>query len=73
MTTGSPDSEEARELARMHRRWITIHWGEGYEEETYLELVKGYLLDPRFVQYYDSAAGEGATAFLVEAVTAYTS
>lgn len=73
LATGDPTSEEAQELARMHKRWITIHWGEGYEEETYLDLVKGYLADPRFVHYYDSAAGDGATAFLVEAVTAYAS
>lgn len=73
LATGDPTSKQAQELARMHKRWITIHWGEGYEEETYLDLVKGYLADPRFVHYYDSAAGDGATAFLVEAVMAYAS
>lgn len=37
---------------------------------TYLALVRGYLDDPRFVKYHDSAAGEGTTAFLVQAVEA---
>lgn len=70
MATKDAASEEAAELARMHRRWITIHWGPGYETGTYLALVRGYLADPRFTSYYDSAAGEGATAFLVQAVEA---
>lgn len=70
MAQGDAEGAEARELAHMHRRWITIHWGEGYAEEAYLGLVRGYLADPRFVEYYDSAAGEGATEFLVQAVEA---
>ena len=60
----------AQELVRMHRRWIDLHWGEGYDPEQYFALVEGYLADPRFVSYYDSAAGEGATEFLVKAVRA---
>lgn len=54
----------------MHRRWIDLHWGEGYDPEQYFALAEGYLADPRFVKYYDSAAGEGATEFLVKAVRA---
>lgn len=68
MATNDAASEEAAELARMHRRWITIHWGPDYAIDTYLALVRGYLADPRFVRYYDAAAGEGATEFLVQAV-----
>ncbi len=71
MASGAPDSPEAQELARMHERWIGIHWGAGYQKAEYLGLVRGYLDDPRFVKYYDGAAGEGATAFLVQAVEAY--
>ncbi len=70
MATGNSEGEEARELAHMHERWISIHWGAGYEPEAYLGLVDGYLKDPRFVKYYDSAAGEGATELLVQAVHA---
>lgn len=70
MATSNAASEEAAELARMHRRWITIHWGPDYTTDVYLALVRGYLADPRFTRYYDSAAGEGATEFLVQAVEA---
>ncbi len=71
LAEGDPESEDARELARVHERWITIHWGGGYEKSTYLALVEGYAKDKRFVQYYDSAAGAGATLFLIEAVKHY--
>lgn len=70
MATGDASSPESQELVRMHRRWIGMHWGEGYAEDAYLGLVQGYLADPRFVSYYDGAAGEGATAFLAQAVGA---
>lgn len=66
-----PASEEAAKLARMHERWIAIHWGPGYGKDEYLGLVRGYLADPRFTAYYDDAAGPGATDFLVKAVEAY--
>ena len=70
MATRDAASEEAQELARMHRKWITMHWGPDYELETYKALVRGYAADPRFTRYYDSAAGEGATQFLINAVDA---
>lgn len=70
---GDPKSSEAQELARMHERWIAIHWGNGYQKDEYLELVRGYLNDQRFVDYYDSAAGSGATEFLVKAIESYQS
>lgn len=68
--TGDPAGADAQELARMHERWIAMHWGEGYQPEEYVALVEGYLADPRFVKYYDSAGGEGATEFLVASVRA---
>lgn len=71
MATGDASSAEARELARMHERWVSIHWGGISDREAYLGLVQGYGADPRFVSYYDSAAGAGATAFLADAVRAY--
>lgn len=70
MATGDPVGDEAQELVRMHRRWIGIHWGKAPEPDQYLGLAQGYLADPRFVSYYDSVAGEGATEFLVEAIRA---
>ena len=70
MASGDPASEESAELARMHARWIRIHWGEGYNREAHLGLARGYLADQRFVDYYDGACGEGATEFLAQALEA---
>ena len=72
MATGDPEGEPARELARMHARWIALHWGEGrYSREAHRGLAQMYLADDRFRAYYDTAAGEGATEFLVAALEAY--
>lgn len=68
MATDDPTSEASAELTRMHERWIRIHWGEGYTRKAHLGLAQGYLADPRFREYYDSAAGDGATRFLVKAL-----
>ncbi|MDO4850540.1 MAG: MerR family transcriptional regulator [Actinomycetota bacterium] len=70
MATGDPTSEASAELVQMHERWIRVHWGEGYTREAHLGLAQGYLADPRFQEYYDSAAGDGATRFLVKALEA---
>lgn len=70
MASGDPKGDEAAEVARMHERWIRIHWGEAYDRETHLALVRGYLDDPRFRDYYDAAAGDGGTEFLVRALEA---
>ena len=70
--TGNPRSEESAELARMHARWIGMHWKDGtYSPQAHLGLAAGYLCDERFVAYYDDACGEGATSFLVDALRAH--
>lgn len=72
MVTDDPTGEPARELARMHARWIRLHWGEGrYSREAHRGLAQMYLADDRFRAYYDEAAGEGATEFLVAALESY--
>ena len=71
MASGDPRSAESAELAHMHERWIRMHWGDAtYSRQAHLGLASGYLADERFVRYYDDACGEGATAFLVEALKA---
>lgn len=71
MATGDPASSESRMLAEMHAQWIRVHWGENaYTPDAHVQLVEGYLHDPRFVAYYDDACGEGATAFLRDAIIA---
>lgn len=73
MTTGSQLPQNAKEgLARMHAEWIRGHWGAGaYSPEAHVALTKSYLEDKRFVEYYDSRAGAGATERLVDAVRHY--
>lgn len=69
LPTGEPASPEAAELAALHAQWIRMHWGEaGYSPEAHVALAQGYLADPRFVDYYDSACGKGATEFLAAAI-----
>lgn len=71
METGDAHGTAAQQLARMHARWISLSWGEGaYTPEAHNGLADGYLADPRFVDYYDSRAGAGATEFLVAAIHA---
>ncbi len=71
MATGDPASAAARELAEMHAAWIQMHWADGtYSVEAHRGLAQGYLADDRFKAYYDRAAGEGATEFLVKALLA---
>ena len=70
--TGDPTGEAARELCSMHARWLQMHWGEGaYSPAAHAALAEGYVADPRFTAYYDEAAGEGATAFLRDALVAW--
>ena len=70
--TGDPTGEAARELCSMHARWLQMHWGEGaYSPAAHAALAEGYVTDPRFTAYYDGAAGEGATAFLCDALIAW--
>ena len=68
MSVGDPESNEARKLIAMHRRWIGLNWGREPQDEAYLSLAHGYLADQRFIDYYDKPCGTGATAFLVHAI-----
>ena len=68
MDGGDPESNEARKLVAMHRRWIGLNWGHQPQDDAYLGLAHGYLADQRFVDYYDKPCGTGATAFLVQAI-----
>ena len=71
MATGDPTSPESRMVAGMHAQWIKVHWGEdAYTPEAHVSLADGYLADPRFIEYYDSAAGKGATEFLRDIIKA---
>lgn len=60
------DSARAREIAKLHRTWLTMAWKE-YTPQAHRSLVTMYAADPRFTAYYDSEA-EGCAAFLEQAV-----
>ena len=68
MGDGDPESNEARKLVAMHRRWIGLNWGHQPQDEAYLGLAHGYLADRRFIDYYDKPCGTEASAFWVQAI-----
>lgn len=71
MKSGDVTGPESRELVRAHGRWLSLHWGNGaYTTEAHRNLADGYLCDERFVAYYDTACGAGATQFLRDAIHA---
>ena len=71
MAPNDPAGAEAAELVRMHARWLQAHWPDGvYSAESHRGMAKGYLADQRFIDYYDSVCGAGATQFLHDAIHA---
>lgn len=71
MTTKDPLSPASQMLASMHARWIIAHWGEAaYTPEAHRSLTESYLHDPRFIAYYDTPCGQGATEFLRDVILA---
>ena len=72
MGSGDPSGAEAAELVRLHAAWVQAHWGKSrtLTHEMHVGLGQMYVADPRFQEYYDSRAGEGAAAFLVTAIEA---
>ena len=66
-----PASPQAQVLCELHRQWLQIFWADGsYSPQAHLALAEGYLVDQRFVAYYDQAA-PGATQFLRDALVKY--
>lgn len=53
----------------MHSEWIAMQWGEGtYSPAAHVSLAQSYATDSRFISYYDSKAGKGATQFLMNTI-----
>ena len=61
-----PQSEEGRELAMLHKKWIT-HMMHGYDVQRHRGIVQLYVMDERFTAYYDKKVS-GCAAFLRNAV-----
>lgn len=60
------DSEEAMEIAQLHRKWLDYTWA-SYDADAHLGLVEMYIADERFKKYYDGNV-DGCTQFLKDAV-----
>lgn len=69
--TGDPAGELAQKTADLHRKWLTIYWG-NYSKEAHAGVAQMYVDDERFAKYYDKTH-TGAAKFLRDAVHIYTS
>lgn len=66
-----PTEERAAMIYQLHRDWLGYAWAQ-YQPAMHRGLAQLYLADPRFRQYYDGRAGNGATAILVQCIEQYT-
>lgn len=71
MEIGNPNSEVGYEVAELHKRWLCFYWPK-YTKAAHNGLAKMYVMDERFVSYYDNRVGIGATQFLHDAIDVYT-
>lgn len=62
----SPDSEEAGEIVRLHRKWLCMTWKQ-YTKEAHIGVAEMYVCDERFRSYYDRNE-EGCARLLASAV-----
>lgn len=69
-TGADPAGELGREIADMHRRWVSGYWPE-YSKEAHAGLAQMYVEDERFTAYYDRRK-TGCAMFLRDAILAYT-
>ena len=65
----SPEGEEGRAIAALHRRWLTVSMG-SYDAARHRGIAEFYVQDERFTAYYDKAA-PGCARFLRDAVQAH--
>jgi len=71
MATGDAAGEAALAVAALHKQWLSYTWPT-YSAEAHRGLAQMYVEDERFTAYYDKASGEGAAAFLRDAIHNYT-
>jgi len=65
----SPEGEEGKAIAALHRRWLTISMG-SYDAARHRGIAELYVQDERFTAYYDKAV-PGCARFLRDAVRAH--
>lgn len=70
--TGDPDRRSGSGVVRHARSLAANALGRGdLFSSGPAALAEGYVADPRFTAYYDGSVGEGATAFLRDALVAW--
>jgi DNA-binding transcriptional MerR regulator len=69
--TGDAAGELARQACDLHRQWLTIFYPK-YSKEYHRGLGEMYVADERFSANYEKL-GAGCTAFLRDAINAYSS
>lgn len=62
----SPEWEEGKKIAALHRRWLTLT-GTRYDPAKHREIAELYIADERFTHYYDKRV-PGCARFLRDAV-----
>ena len=70
MQTNDSASQEALQVAQLHKEWLAYTWPI-YSKEAHRALAQMYVDDPRFTNYYDEPAGNGAAEFLRDAILNY--
>ncbi|AWE08420.1 MerR family transcriptional regulator [Lysinibacillus sp. 2017] len=71
MVQGDAQSEISMEVVELHKRWLSFYWTK-YTKEAHVGLAQMYINDERFITYYNSRVGNGATLFLHDAIMAYS-
>lgn len=69
LSGADPGGEMGREIARLHKRWLTYTWPH-YTPEAHAGLTRMYLEDSRFTRYYDNSV-KGCAEFLHKAVATW--
>ncbi len=71
MEQDEPSEDLMLEIGELHKRWLSFYWMK-YSESAHAGLAHMYLLDERFIQYYDHRVMPGATKLLVDCIQLYT-
>lgn len=66
-----PACDVAQEAAELHKRWLSFFWPK-YTKEAHVALAQMYASDERFTAYYDEHVEPGATKFLCDVITIYS-
>ena len=70
MEVGDASSDIAKEVAELHKRWLSFYWPQ-YTSEAHAGLAEMYIADERFTAYYDERVQKGATQFLRDCIINY--